>query len=300
MDEKEQILFLKNALRKEISNFCRVGGGIGKEAISDTVQDIRKHKWDAVFFGGTLRSLLWSRVKEDSPGLPRDIDIVTRGASYSDLEKVFQPYIRRRTRFGGLKLLRSGSTARSREWEFDIWPLEETYAIKESGKKYPTFRDLPETTFFNVESIAVDVWSKKGRSRNIYSKDDQFFKGVINRTIEIINEDNPFPELCVVRSLVMASHLEWKVGPRLLRYLFNHGVQLSVVDFERIQEEHYGAVKLGGSVFKRAMEGVVDAIDREVKVAVELVLPSRLALWPEDEDHAHRLWIRSVASISKK
>src|ERR1035437_1078187 len=300
MDEKLQILFLKKALRAEIAAFCRSGGGTWKEAISETVRHIRGQKWDAVFFGGTLRSLLWSRVKENAPGRPRDIDIVMHGARISELERVFEPYIKRHTRFGGLKLSRSGLRPGSERWEFDIWPLEETYAIKESGKKFPAFRDLPETTFFNVESIAVDVWAKKGRGRKIYSKDDQFFKGIINRTIEVNNERNPYPGLCVVRALVMASQLEWKIGHRLLRFLYEHGVQMSEKDFEQIQEEHYGLVRLRGGVFKKAMEGVLDAINRDEKGAVELVLPSRLALWPEDEDHAHRLWIRSVSNVAKK
>ena len=300
MDEKGQILFLKKALRAEIAAFCRGGAGTWKEAISDTVNDIRARRWQAVFFGGTLRSLLWSRVRESAPGRPRDIDIVTQGARLSDLEIAFKPYIVRNTRFGGLKLERVGSHAGLQKWEFDIWPLEETHAIKESGRRFPMFRDLPETTFFNVESIAVDVWARRGTGRRIFSKDDQFFKGIINRTIEVNNWSNPFPELCVVRALVMASQLEWKIGPKLLRFLGEYGLRMSQADFERIQEAHYGLVRLQGGAFKRAMEGVADAIDRNEKNAVELVLPSRLALWPEDEDHAHRLWITSVATAGKR
>src|SRR4051812_48642791 len=61
---------------------------------------------------------------------------------------------------------------------------------------------LPETTFFNLEAIAVDVWPQIGKARSIYSGDDQFFEGIITRTLELNRPENPFPGLCIVRSLV--------------------------------------------------------------------------------------------------
>lgn len=299
MGEKAQILFLKNVLKAEIAAFCRSSSNPWKEAVSATVNDIRQKQWQAVFFGGTLRSLLWSRVRENVPGRPRDVDIVTEGARLDDLEKLFRPYIVRHTRFGGLKLERVGSLVGSRKWEFDIWPLEETFALKESGKKFPNFRNLPETTFFNVESIAVDIWARRGSERRVFSKDDQFFKGIIQRTLEVNKVENPFPDLCVVRALVMAAQLEWKIGPKLLQFLGDFGLQMSATQFETIQETHYGAVRLQRGEFKRAMEKVTDVLNRGVKEPVELMLPSRLALWPEDEEHANRLWIRSVIAAGK-
>src|SRR6185312_1377695 len=120
---------------------------------------------------------------------------------------------------------------------------------------------LPYTTFFNLEAIAVDVWSWPGVARNIYSGDDQFFRGLIDRVIEINRIENPYPELCVVRAVALAGNLRWKIGPRLLRYLVEVGSDMGVKDFEKIQEKHYGAVQWSGSVFMRAIESAAESSD---------------------------------------
>jgi len=299
MDEEKKIGFLKKTLRAEVAAFCRNDGSPWKEAVVLTVEEIREKKWRAVFFGGTLRSLLWARVNEKSPGRPRDIDIVMQGVPLSELKKQFGPYVDRYTRFGGLKLSRGGFSQSNIKWQFDIWPLEETYALKHFGKKIPSFEDLPDTTFFNVEAVAVEVWPREGRARRIYSKDDQFFRGLINRTIEVNREETPYPELCVARALVMAAQLDWKVGPRLLRFMGLHGARMSAVDFEDVQLTHYGSVRCSGAFFKKAMERVESALDQQWAEPIELKLHSRLTLWPEDEDHAHRLWRPDDKSIKR-
>jgi len=287
MDENQQIELLKKLLRDEVALFCRQDGSSLRKSISDTIGEIREQKWEAVFFGGTLRSLLLSRLNNDEPGRPRDIDIVMSGPSLEEIRRSFEPYISRQTRFGGLHLKRVN-------WQFDVWPIKATFALKERGIESPTFSDLPSTTFFNVEAVAVDIWPKPGRPRRIFSDDDQFFRGITNRTIEINREANPFPELCVVRALVMAANLQWKVGPRLLSYLGKHGDTMSPADFEAIQEKHYGQIQWPGSLFKIAMEEVHSAVQRRVTDSVELTLPGQLTLWPEDDVYQQRIHLRSL------
>jgi hypothetical protein len=230
MADRVQIELLKKLLREEVASFCRQDEGSWRKSIADTISEIREQKWNAVFFGGTLRSLLLSRLNNNEPGRPRDIDIVMSGASLEEMRSSFEPYISRQTRFGGLQLKRVN-------WQFDVWPLKETFALKEQGVQAPTFSDLPYTTFFNVEAVAVEIWPKRGHPRRIFSGDDQFFQGITTRTIELNREENPFPKLCVVRALVMAANLQWKVGPRLLAYLGKHGEAMSPADFETIPGE---------------------------------------------------------------
>lgn len=273
--------------RDEVSPCCRPNDPSWKKSISDTIGEIRQRHWHAVFFGGTLRSLLLSRLSDNEPGRPRDIDIVMSGASLDELRSSFEPFISRQTRFGGLQLKRVN-------WQFDVWPLKETYALKESGVESPTFADLPTTTFFNVEAVAVEIWPRRGHARRIFSSDDQFFRGIINRTIEINREQNPFPELCVVRALVMSANLRWKVGPRLLSYIGKHGGKMSPFDFEVIQKQHYGKIQWSGSLFQKAMEEVHSAIQRRETDAVELTLPGQLTLWPEDNDYQQRIHLRTL------
>ena len=166
--------------------------------------------------------------------------------------------------------------------------------------KSPTFSDLPTTTFFNVEAVAVEIWPKRGHPRRIFSGDDQFFRGITTRTIEINREENPFPELCVVRALVMAANLQWKVGPRLLAYLGKHGDAMSPTDFEAIQEKHYGKIQWSVSLFEKAMKEIHSAIERKETGAVELTLPGQLTLWPEDDVYQQRINLRTLRPAKAK
>lgn len=293
MVDDKQIDLLKKLLRDEVAAFCRRTNSSWKKSVSETINQIREQKWNAVFFGGTLRSLLLSRLNDDEPGRPRDIDIVMQGASLEDMRESFEPYISRMTRFGGLQLKRVN-------WQFDVWPLHETFALKESGVYSPSFADLPSTTFFNVEAIAVEIWPKRGHPRRIFSGDDQFFRGITTRTIEINREKNPFPQLCVVRALVMAANLQWKVGPRLLSYLEKNGRSMTSHDFEMIQEKHYGKIQWPGSLFGKAMQEVNSAVKSRETDAVELTLPGQLTLWPEEDVYRQRIYIRTLRSLRSK
>jgi hypothetical protein len=69
------------------------------------------------------------------------------------------------SRFGGLRLRRM-------EWQCDVWPLELTWAFIHDKVRAPDFADLPRTTFFNLEAIAVEVWPRPGQPRIVYSGDD--------------------------------------------------------------------------------------------------------------------------------
>jgi hypothetical protein len=288
MDDTQQIELLKKLLRNEVASFCRLDDVRWKDSISKTVGEIRQREWSAVFFGGTLRSLLLSRLNDDEPGRPRDVDIVMAGVSLQDMRSFFEPFVSRQTRFGGLHLKRVN-------WQFDVWPLEETYALRGRRAASPTFADLPSTTFFNVEAVAIDIWPTPGFPRRIYSSDDQFFRGIINRTIEINNEQNPFPELCVVRALVMATNLRWKVGPRLLSYLGTHGSAMSPSDFEEIQWKHYGMVQWPAALFSNAMEEIKDAIENQAAGPTELSLPGQLTFWPESDAYRQRICFRTLS-----
>ena len=62
---------------------------------------------------------------------------------------------------------------------------------------------MPKTTFLNVEAVAVELNPRPTRSRKLY--ESGFFEGVATETIEINLEENPFPDLCVARSLLTAA-----------------------------------------------------------------------------------------------
>lgn len=244
---------LKTMLREEVEDFCQRRASPW-EAVAEVTELIRCHKWRAAFFGGTLRSLLISRLAHQQLGRPRDVDIVVQGPPVEILRHLFEKLISRETRFGGLQL-------RKAEWLIDVWPLDRTWALLEDGVRNPGFSDLPTTTFLNIEAIAVDVWPLPGQEREIYSGDDQFFHAVINRVVEVNRVDNPFPDLCVVRSLIMVKDLDFRIGPRLAGYIADHGPAISINEFEDIQTKHYGNVRVPGALLQEWIRFVCDSIE---------------------------------------
>jgi hypothetical protein len=230
MDRSTEISALKQLLLKEVDSFYRNDKQRWKNSAVRTLRDLREIGLDAVFFGGMLRSLLVSRYYERHPGRPRDIDIVFAGSEVTTIVTKFQESISRLTRFGGIKF-------QNYDWQFDIWPLEKTWTFMDDASIQPTFENLPYTTFFNLEAIAVDVWTKRGKARTIYAGDDQFFKGILSKTLEVNKEANPFPGLCVVRALVLSNSIEFKLGPKLCKYVAKYGADLTTAEIEGIQKE---------------------------------------------------------------
>ncbi len=244
---------LKVMLREEVEVFCRRRESPW-EAVAEITDVIRRNGWRAVLFGGTLRSLLISRLVHQQAGRPRDVDIVIQGPPLEILRQLFQKLITRETRFGGLQL-------RQAEWLFDVWPLDRTWAILEDKVGLPSFSYLPRTTFLNVEAVAVDVWPAPGQERQIYSGDDQFFQALIDRVVEVNRVGNPFPQLCVVRYLVMTHDLGFRMGPKLARYIADHGSTIPDDELERIQEKHYGLVRVPGPLLRDWIRSVSDSLD---------------------------------------
>src|SRR5690242_17768693 len=122
MDDRTGLIeLLKELLKREVERFCRAAV-TGDDFIRQTAEEVRRNNWRAVFFGGTLRSLLISRLTRHRDGRPRDLDIVIQGPPLDILRKLFESCIARETRFGGLQLRRGG-------WLFDVWPLDRTWAL---------------------------------------------------------------------------------------------------------------------------------------------------------------------------
>lgn len=273
MDRAASILDLKKRLQKEVARFYRSDKRLWKEPIVRTLRELRKTDVQSVFFGGTLRSLLLSRIYANKFGRPRDVDIVITGATIEALRDQFEAIVSRETRFGGLQL-------RRREWQFDLWPLHQTWAFVRDKVSEPEFSELPRTTFFNMESIAVEVWAQPGCARKVFSGDDQFFEGILNQTLEINREENPYPELCVLRALIMASTLDFAIGPRLATYIAKHGEHLTENDLEYVQHKHYGQRRQCGDTLREWIATISDSIGK-TDGSVRLPVVRQLSFWPD-------------------
>jgi hypothetical protein len=280
MDIEPAVADLKRKLLKEVRSLFHRNGSVWKEPILDVVQDLRKAKVPAVLFGGTLRSLLVSRISQGRLGRPRDIDIVVSGTTLSQLEERFRHILARRTRFGGLRLQHGA-------WQFDVWPIGETWAFKHDRRCGPAeFAELPKTTTFNLEAVAVEAWSYGGKRRALFSGDDQFFEGILAKTIELNREDNPFPELTVVRGVILASELGFDIGPRLARYIGDIGASMEEDVVEGIQVSHYGHARMNS----RTLHDFIATIVRLTRdgQSGQLPLTEELRSWVDGGLHPYR------------
>lgn len=245
---------LKKLLRAEVCGLFRQDDRLWKRPIVEMLRELRESGLQAVVFGGTLRSLLYSRLYECRPGRPRDVDLVVRGASLRDVEKRFGEYLARRTRYGGLCLKREG-------WQFDVWPVGDTWAFRHENYRNAGFAELPFTTPFNLEAIAVEAWPCVGRPRQVFSGDDQFFEGILSMVVELNCTDNPYPALTVVRGLVLATDLGYHVGPRLADYIVTYGSSMTESQFDEQQLGHYGCIRLDSRVLRSIVGSVVKQRD---------------------------------------
>ncbi len=269
-----EVADLKQTLLREVAALSRHDGVAWKEPILGVLSELRHSNVQAVLFGGTLRSLLAARVFEGKRGRPRDVDVVVSGAPLADLEDRFGTILSRRTRFGGLQLKRG-------RWQFDVWPVGDTWAFKHDKTIEASFAKLPSTTTFNLEAIAVEAWPTDGRSRTLFSGEDQFFEGILSRTLELNRDDSPFPELTVVRGLVMASELRFKIGPRFVRYVREAGRSLTEERLDHIQGSHYGHARLDS----RTLRSLIVSVLREPgERAMALPAVGQLDLWPDDAE----------------
>lgn len=265
---------MKSLLRAEVASFFRHNDRRWKAPVVATVRQLAEAGVRGFVFGGTLRSLLVSRVYEGRPGRPRDVDIVLGGSSVDQLRDLFGSLVSRETRFGGLQVRRDG-------WHFDVWPLQRTWAFTADSSLAQEFRNLPATTFLNVESIAVELVPAPGHPRIVHSGDDQFFKGIIARLVEVNHSDNPFPDLCVLRALVMASTLDFCIGPRLARYIADFGRSLKARDFELLQQKHYGYARVSPDVLCGWVASIQEWLDQKRPSDLPFRLPimRQLSFW---------------------
>lgn len=297
MDRATATSQLKEQLRRDVGALYRRADREWSRPISETLHQLRATNTRAVIFGGTLRSLLISRIRNGRFGRPRDVDIVVSGVSIERLREQFRDCVKRETRFGGLQLERTA-------WQFDVWPLERTWALRDEAECDTRFSKLPFTTFFNLEAVAVDVWNSPGKPRTVYSGDDQFFSGLLDEVLEINREENPFPALCVVRAFVFASSTGFSIGPRLARYLVRHG-DMTDEELLSVQHAHYGRPRLDRDIIRRWMDALDAHVSRGTDQPLRLPQHRQLPLWPDEEPpmikmHLLSLWDTQETSLGSE
>lgn len=157
----------------------------------------------------------------------RDIDIVIDSFSDNNL-KLLQKYNAIKNSFGGFKLNIDGV-------KIDIWAIKNTWAIKKMNYlEFDLFSLLPSTSFFNSTAIIFSIQEKK----LIYK--DSFLNFFNNNILDIMFEDNPYPELCIIKSY--QNYLDGLYLSRNLKKYISRKFNSVFDKFETIQKRHFGEV----------------------------------------------------------
>jgi hypothetical protein len=216
---------MKKDLRARLGRFIASDSKSYYPHLYSVLEVIRKSDYPAFLCGGAIRDMLLC-----NNSIPRDLDIIFGYVSKEKLETLFADYIKGETCLGGLKL-------QVKDWSIDIWPINDTWAFKEGKFMGKGFSDYPKITFLNIDAIAVQLFSKRRRKREIYSKG--FFEAITERTIEINFEENPAPAECIVRALRIANIFNFVIGPKLARYMISFKNQTEIEELAEIFQRRY-------------------------------------------------------------
>jgi hypothetical protein len=110
--------------------------------------------------------------------------------------------------------------------------------------------------------------------------------------VELNRTEIPFPELTVVRGIVMAAELRFRIGPRLGAYISKVGADLTEDAIARIQGSHYGYLRMSSSTLKQFIE----AVSRQSSQCMPIQLPrlGQLHLWESGDELIPRVNIHCL------
>ncbi|WP_291161220.1 hypothetical protein [Gemmatimonas sp. UBA7669] len=97
---------------------------------------------------------------------------------------------------------------------------------------------LLRTTFFNIEAMFVRPRLWQPLSQTIL-EDNGALDGISRRCLSIILEENPFPELCVVRAYALSQGLGFGLDHRLVEYVRENAKALGDIRLREAHIRHY-------------------------------------------------------------
>lgn len=195
------------------------------DEILDFIGKLEKHT-SLYLFSGIIRDFF---VAPDNAF--RDIDLVYDGVDDVDIESLFLKYKYEKNSFGGYKI-------HIGDYIVDIWNLNETWGLKNGQLilKFNRIHKLPETTFFNFSSIVYSL------NENEFIIGKPFLKFLKKKEIDLVLEENPYPELCIVNTIYYQRKLNLKLSRKLKKYVLNKKEEIQMSDLQNIQIKHFNTI----------------------------------------------------------
>jgi hypothetical protein len=159
----------------------------------------------------------------------RDIDIILQDEI--DLTSFFSNAEIKRNSFGGYKVFYNGTT-------IDLWYLANTWAFKKTPAQSLDFhleRMVPNTAFFNFSSIVYSLNDKK------FYFEDKFVHFLRDKEIDVVFEQNPNYQLCVVNTFYYADKYRLKIKEGLKKFIVKL-YRTHDKNYTDVQLKHFGKV----------------------------------------------------------
>ena len=155
-------------------------------------------------FGGALREL----ALHGKAAHPADIDLVIECDGDQNLGDFLAPYQPQRNRFGGFRF-------RSERWSFDVWRVQDTWAVREGLVRAQSLDDLVRTTFFDWDALLYVHRSSSVTALPLY------FERLASRVVDINLPENPNPLGNLVRALRILVLGRALLGSQLMAFVWD-------------------------------------------------------------------------------
>ena len=210
-----------------------------------------EEKNDVFLFSGVIRDYFLYKDKSSNFNV-RDIDIVV-----SDIDKFHSTFKNKiqykKNSFGGLKLYFN-------DINIDVWQANLTWGLKnipQKNRNTPNIIDiLPQTVFFNCSSILFDFQNKKF----IENDDSSFQLFLDSRTLDIVLEENPLPELCVLNTIYYTKKYNLNISSKLADYVKDKFSKIEKDRFLYIQMKHFNQIILEINELDNAVKELANLI----------------------------------------
>ena len=246
------------------------------------LRKIREFERHAFLCGGAVRDILLSDSRNNI--IPRDLDIVLGYAEMKNVADSFSDCTKRWNCYGGVSI-------QVKDWSIDMWPLQKTWAFEKKYVEGRGFNDFPKTTFLNIEAVAIQLFGKKGKKREIYSKG--FFEAILNNTIEINLKENPNPPMCVVRSLSVAKKFKFAIGPKLAKYITYYANQIGLEKLMELYHVRYRSTRFSA----KELYSCIKAIEEQLRISAKE--PIKLPFSDSKDYFQSELWSNLFQSYSQ-
>lgn len=208
----------------------------GLNRVADYISEIRQQETIDNFFnklesygniviiGGSIRDIVFNRKN------PRDIDIIVDTDTVV-IDDVFEGMEYTQNRFGGYKAIYN-------QQEFDVWSITNNWAFKRNILD-ATVENIPKGCFYNLDATYYNVSTGVG--------DAHYFNDALYRKqLDIVLDEehiytNPFPEVNIVRAIVLKKQYSVRFSEKVESYIrrWLEKTTNPVLELKKAELKHY-------------------------------------------------------------